>query len=1034
MLTFVSNMAEHESDNDADDSSNMMELFASYYGISSEDHQSGIRNASKSQINVTPASIDSSNFNPVVHVERMLENMRAEELLDTDVSLTHDIRSLDSDMQMLVYENYNKFIAATETIKRMKTNVEAMSVDMNSVKSKMDLISSHSTTLDASLAAKNGRVEKLVRVQRLLKRLEFLTELPERLTEMIDRKEYNAAVQLYRRTNHVLTRYGHVLSFKNIQQSADNMMASLCSRIMDGLDDPELDSTQVTRFVSILINMNAPRERVADKMLNAHRHRSLRIVKLFSASISSSMGSVTAMQQDTSLPASSGSSGVAKVRQFHQILVVGLIEACKGLMELYGETMSEKAANQGQSPIKDSAQARLPDANKVAASLTALRSLATSMMAEVSKCLTTVMRAFFDGYNSYVVAHQELDPSNPKIHTSQLRFYELDDEKQAWIVFAQQAIAEAVFLDKALTDCTSRISNVFPGVVGASPLQSSSSSAAALGPNSRLSTPTSSNKRGKEESMSHAFAREVMSVLSDHVLQSFVRRLLGFSRSFHALCEREVRTVGAIALLVQGDPSSQAGKPTGGNPFDDDNSGNSRGRDSLGSGGAALGTSPGSVIAIDSAARAQLAKLATTLPGKLETLEDEFYGTFAELTADAQQIVDVAASLPPELSDLCDVCRSASSCGNQTQIAGARLSNRQPATLPLLFCQKAVQLFYDSTLGSTRDDVMRRKECVDIFTEGWPAAAVTSTSGTWTQRVSPPAIENEVGSSFSCLLAAAFLMRISSTAAPRLLRELNTSSVSNGSRITSQTFPEGGEAVSGRLVEPDVQRTSAQICKLLSEASVSLRLACAERVAQEASAALLRRVTSLRVPGGNNAPESVNDGVRVSSDAIEAARLMGMLVTIACTVLSDPLPAAMTKLMSHQEAAVPGFASRERLVIDRLFTQSVQVYPGLSSNVGSGGGAARFLAHAVSASSGGSDDITCSSAVPGTVAKAILKNLLETVRLRVLHTDLYSQVSMDVAYLKLVFSALLGTGKVAAEVSVLLEQVASTLRERYFIS
>jgi hypothetical protein len=37
-------------------------------------------------------------------------------------------------MQMLVYENYNKFISATETIKRMKTNVEAMDDDMGAVR------------------------------------------------------------------------------------------------------------------------------------------------------------------------------------------------------------------------------------------------------------------------------------------------------------------------------------------------------------------------------------------------------------------------------------------------------------------------------------------------------------------------------------------------------------------------------------------------------------------------------------------------------------------------------------------------------------------------------------------------------------------------------------------------------------------------------------------------------------------------------------------------------------------------------------
>lgn len=37
-------------------------------------------------------------------------------------------------MQMLVYENYNKFISATETIKRMKNNVDAMDTDMEAVR------------------------------------------------------------------------------------------------------------------------------------------------------------------------------------------------------------------------------------------------------------------------------------------------------------------------------------------------------------------------------------------------------------------------------------------------------------------------------------------------------------------------------------------------------------------------------------------------------------------------------------------------------------------------------------------------------------------------------------------------------------------------------------------------------------------------------------------------------------------------------------------------------------------------------------
>ena len=64
----------------------------------------------------------------------MLLHKSAQDLIGEDTKMIHEIRSLDSDMQMLVYENYNKFISATETIKRMKNNVEGMESDMVSVK------------------------------------------------------------------------------------------------------------------------------------------------------------------------------------------------------------------------------------------------------------------------------------------------------------------------------------------------------------------------------------------------------------------------------------------------------------------------------------------------------------------------------------------------------------------------------------------------------------------------------------------------------------------------------------------------------------------------------------------------------------------------------------------------------------------------------------------------------------------------------------------------------------------------------------
>ena len=53
--------------------------------------------------------------------------MKYAQLLEYDSDLMSDIKSLDGDMQMLVYENYNKFISATDTIRKMKNRVEVPS-------------------------------------------------------------------------------------------------------------------------------------------------------------------------------------------------------------------------------------------------------------------------------------------------------------------------------------------------------------------------------------------------------------------------------------------------------------------------------------------------------------------------------------------------------------------------------------------------------------------------------------------------------------------------------------------------------------------------------------------------------------------------------------------------------------------------------------------------------------------------------------------------------------------------------------------
>eukprot|EP00952_Eustigmatos_sp_NYUAD-ZCMA_P011723 47434-Eustigmatos_ZCMA.PRE.1 len=59
---------------------------------------------------------------------------------------------------MLVYENYSKFISATDTIRKMKNNVNDMKAEMDSLVKNMEGIASRMGTVNSFLAGKRAKV------------------------------------------------------------------------------------------------------------------------------------------------------------------------------------------------------------------------------------------------------------------------------------------------------------------------------------------------------------------------------------------------------------------------------------------------------------------------------------------------------------------------------------------------------------------------------------------------------------------------------------------------------------------------------------------------------------------------------------------------------------------------------------------------------------------------------------------------------------------------------------------------------------
>jgi hypothetical protein len=196
--------------------------------------------------------------------------------------------------------------------------------------------------------------------------------------------------------------------------------------------------------VSVLRLMRAPTQQVFPKLLAAHKQRSLRMIMQFKQSLADS-AAVTSFLSQADVHGRSASAealsaaqsavnpngkldNIANARQFHQSMMVGLIEACKGVIELYAapdgagaltatakapaaaaSSSSSNSNNSGDAEVdaeravalaaeeeasrREAAAAEF--AREASASYRALEAMIGSVMAEYTKSVLLAFQGFF---------------------------------------------------------------------------------------------------------------------------------------------------------------------------------------------------------------------------------------------------------------------------------------------------------------------------------------------------------------------------------------------------------------------------------------------------------------------------------------------------------------------------------------------------------------------------------------------------------------------------------------------------------------
>ena len=198
--SFMSRMSSTATEHDEDDQGldRIRMLMLNYYGNEGFDEDEEEDEEAKMH------DIDGENFDVDVYLHNLLKTETLPNLLKRSEELRKETKTLDSDMQNMVYENYSKFIRATDTIRTMKTDVTVIETELDKLMLGMETLGKNSGELDAALEPNRSKIENMLSLQSLIKKLEFLFELPMRLRRSIELEAYVQAVKYYNTANAIL--------------------------------------------------------------------------------------------------------------------------------------------------------------------------------------------------------------------------------------------------------------------------------------------------------------------------------------------------------------------------------------------------------------------------------------------------------------------------------------------------------------------------------------------------------------------------------------------------------------------------------------------------------------------------------------------------------------------------------------------------------------------------------------------------------------------------------------------------------------
>uniref|UniRef100_A0A915Q0E7 Vacuolar protein sorting-associated protein 51 homolog n=1 Tax=Setaria digitata TaxID=48799 RepID=A0A915Q0E7_9BILA len=225
--------------------------------------------------------ITSTNFNCEMYLSDLFRKKNLDELVQVEEDMIHNVRRLDSEMQQLVYENYNKFLTATSTVKKMQNDFMEMGHKMENLSERMSKIATLSKDLSTAFSKHRANVSQLSDANKKVKSLQFLLSLPQKLQALIEQKNYEEAVKIYSKARPSLLRCKDLSSISDIYSETITIMGVVEEQLKQVICSCFISSDKLSEAINLLLMLNVdPSTVYADFLASCRRNLSDQLIAM----------------------------------------------------------------------------------------------------------------------------------------------------------------------------------------------------------------------------------------------------------------------------------------------------------------------------------------------------------------------------------------------------------------------------------------------------------------------------------------------------------------------------------------------------------------------------------------------------------------------------------------------------------------------------------------------------------------------------------------------------------------------------------